>query len=300
MTKKIITLLLIIGGSIVVFSSLVTNRPTLEVIDKSEFEEMKSFYREFHTYYFTEDEISYLSFNDLVQEQAIRHYAKEHQITLTAEDIAKQKKISTEIYYKAPTTYFEKASVNELQRVLDFYNVTFDELFEKVERVQNQFLLLKVLESQAEYSETFMEDTISIFRKEYAVDIEKFRKEHDIPKKWPINVFTKAYDTSTLNTTFFEPLEAYEIVVNDDGIPVFKNPHSAMERIIYGEHRGLEAISEQFDLEPMYVGNIHLYKQYGWQVESTDEEVVQSGQAITAVLDIYDNSYPERMNEWIQ
>lgn len=102
-------------------------------------------------------------------------------------------------------------------------------------------------------------------------------------------VETQTNDFSQLNIDF-KSKGAYEIVADSKGNPVFKDKERALEQALIDYKDGFDAISKEFDLEPINDLNVTYYLTYGWQLEIEDEYLKQEGISITKFLDLYENS----------
>jgi len=100
------------------------------------------------------------------------------------------------------------------------------------------------------------------------------------------------YDTSKLSTDFGGN-EAYEIGANAKGMPIFRDVNEAFKQAQIDFKQGFEAISKEYELDPVNQTNYQDYKTYGWQLETKDETVKQQGIMITKFFDIYENSFDD-------
>lgn len=81
-----------------------------------------------------------------------------------------------------------------------------------------------------------------------------------------------------------------EIVADSKGNPVFKDKERALKQALIDYKDGFDAISKEFDLEPINDLNVTYYLTYGWQLEIEDKYLKQEGISITKFLDLYENS----------
>lgn len=84
---------------------------------------------------------------------------------------------------------------------------------------------------------------------------------------------------------------AYEMALNKNNKPVFKNPDKALEKAKDDYSDAIKVIKEQFSLFPLNKYTYEGYKNYAWQVESDDLMIKEQGRKLSSFLDIYENSF---------
>lgn len=89
----------------------------------------------------------------------------------------------------------------------------------------------------------------------------------------------------------FKNNDAYDIGENKNGKPIFKNTDKAFEQALIDYADGFKAIQEQFDLREVSKKNWEMYKTYGWQLVTDDENTQEQGREITQFFDFYENSF---------
>ena len=100
------------------------------------------------------------------------------------------------------------------------------------------------------------------------------------------------YDTSELRGDFIKSgNDAYDIGINKDGMPIFKDNDKAFNQALIDYADGFSAIQKEFDLKPIGEKNWEEYKIYGWQLSTDDKDILKQGGEITRFFDIYENSF---------
>lgn len=94
--------------------------------------------------------------------------------------------------------------------------------------------------------------------------------------------------------SFLEKGEEFAIGANQYGYAVFKNPNKAFEKLKKDYKKGIALIKKEYDLEDLSQDNYNLYKIYGWQVETGDDESKEEARFITSFMDIYENSFKNK------
>lgn len=81
------------------------------------------------------------------------------------------------------------------------------------------------------------------------------------------------------------------------GYAVFKDPNKAFYTFkkLYAE--GIDAIREQYHLDPITVRDYEFYKVYGWQTNVGSEDAIEQAKFVTRFLDVFENSFEESIPE---
>lgn len=100
------------------------------------------------------------------------------------------------------------------------------------------------------------------------------------------------YDTSELRGDFIKSgNDAYDIGVNKDGMPIFKDNDKAFNQALIDYADGFSAIQKEFDLKAIGEKSWEEYATYGWQLSTDDKDILKQGKEITRFFDIYENSF---------
>ncbi len=100
------------------------------------------------------------------------------------------------------------------------------------------------------------------------------------------------YEGNTLGGEFLKSgKSAYDIGVSQYGRPIFKDADAAFEQALEDYADGFEYIADSFGLPSITKYNYGLYKTYGWQAASENEDIYSQCRAITQFFDIYENSF---------
>lgn len=81
--------------------------------------------------------------------------------------------------------------------------------------------------------------------------------------------------------------KAYALGSNKKGMPIFKDTDKAFNQAIIDYREGFKAIEKEYNLKGISKKNWEVYKTYGWQLTSDNEELRKEGVEITKFLDIY-------------
>ena len=89
----------------------------------------------------------------------------------------------------------------------------------------------------------------------------------------------------------FPDHSAYELALNEDNQPVFKNPAKALAkaRSDFGDAEAY--IRKEYGFLPMSKYNYEKYGILGWQITSENEIIIWQGSKLTQFADIYENSF---------
>lgn len=92
---------------------------------------------------------------------------------------------------------------------------------------------------------------------------------------------------------FLDDKDAYALGLNSFGTPVFENPEEAFQQAGIDYASGIEAIQEQFQLEPISPSNWNPYKVYGAQIVLEDAALREECINVSKFFDYYENSFPD-------
>ena len=84
---------------------------------------------------------------------------------------------------------------------------------------------------------------------------------------------------------------AYELGLNSEGMPVFKDPNKALNQAKVDYSDAIKEIRRKFKLLPLTKYTYKQYGMYGWQVASDNEMINEQGRKLSQFLDIYENSF---------
>lgn len=88
----------------------------------------------------------------------------------------------------------------------------------------------------------------------------------------------------------YENVKAYQIGADRKGNPVFYDPQEALKQAEKDFAEGLWYLKAEYGLQDVEK-DYEAYKEYGWQVETSDEVIESQCRAISSFLDIYENSF---------
>ena len=89
----------------------------------------------------------------------------------------------------------------------------------------------------------------------------------------------------------FPDHSAYEMALNEDNQPVFKNPAEALAKARSDYSDAAAVLRKEYRFLPMSKYNCYKYGKFGWQIVSEDERISAQGQKLTQFIDIYENSF---------
>lgn len=96
--------------------------------------------------------------------------------------------------------------------------------------------------------------------------------------------------------------EAYKLGYNCEDMPVFIDPNKAFLQMKNDYAEELNAIKEQFDLDPIGGNNWYIYGNLGWQITTQPDGVSASkGIEVSQFFDYYENSFSDaQISEFIK
>ena len=97
-------------------------------------------------------------------------------------------------------------------------------------------------------------------------------------------------DTSKWSSTFPNH-SAYEIGLNSQDQPVFKNPSKALNQAKVDYSDAIKEIQNKFKLLPLTKYTYRQFGIYGWQIASDNEMINEQGRQLSRFIDIYENSF---------
>lgn len=84
---------------------------------------------------------------------------------------------------------------------------------------------------------------------------------------------------------------AYKMAVNQEGLPIFKDPEAARQSFEKDYRQALESIRKQYKLHPFSKRNYTQYGVYGWQLNTENAALRQQGSRVSQFVSIYKNSF---------
>lgn len=85
--------------------------------------------------------------------------------------------------------------------------------------------------------------------------------------------------------------EAYELALDNMGIPIFKDPNKAFKQLKKDYKKALKTIKKLYNISfSLNKYNYEAYKNLGWQTLTYDNEICDECWKVTQILDFFDNS----------
>lgn len=88
----------------------------------------------------------------------------------------------------------------------------------------------------------------------------------------------------------YQNVKAYKIGADRKGNPVFYDAKKALKQAQKDYAEGFSYLQTEYGLQDVEE-DYEAYKEYGWQTQAADDEIVKQCTAISSFLDIYENSY---------
>lgn len=98
-------------------------------------------------------------------------------------------------------------------------------------------------------------------------------------------------DSASPQGSFGAGEACYEMGLNKESMPVFKDPDGAFEQFVTDYATEIEAIRKQFGLRKISKAYWMPYQNYGWQYETDDAATIERMNQVSEFLAYYANSF---------